>query len=101
MGTTTGSKAGTTQLYVAPSPGGTLLYATTSNVNAIRIFNGPPAVDGGTLLNGGAGALGLVAAGGAAFDAGSFPDPFAAIGSEIFVPLNSSGQVVRLIGPLS
>ncbi len=96
VGTSTGSKAGTTQLYVAPAPAGTLLYATTSNVNAIRIFNGPPPVDAGTLLAGGAGSLGLTSAGGAAFDAGSFPEPFAAIGNEIFVPLNATGQVVRL-----
>jgi hypothetical protein len=96
LGGTTGSKAGTSQLFVTPSPGGTLLYATTTFVNAIRIFNGPPAVDAGTLLAGGSGSLGLVSAGGAAFDAGSFPEPFAAIGNEIFVPLNATGQVVRL-----
>ncbi|HSP18240.1 MAG TPA: hypothetical protein VLQ79_01905 [Myxococcaceae bacterium] len=96
VGPTTGSKAGTTQLSVATSDGGTLLYATTSNVNAIRIFNGPPVVDAGTLLANGSGSLGLVAAGGAAFDAGSFPEPFAAIGNEIFVPLNGTGQVLRV-----
>lgn len=96
LGTTTGSKAGTTQLSIAQADGGTLLYATTSNVNAIRIFNGPPAVDAGTLLANGSGSLGLVPAGGADFAQGSFPEPFAMIGSEIFVPLNATGQVVRV-----
>ncbi|MGZ6140553.1 MAG: hypothetical protein ACXWLA_07750 [Myxococcaceae bacterium] len=97
VGTSGGSHAGTSQLYVAPAAGGTLLYATNSFVNAIRIFNGPPPLDAGTLLGPtGAGSLGLVIAGGVGFDAGSFPEPFAAIGNDLFVPLNGTGQVVRV-----
>jgi len=96
IGSVSGSKAGTTQLLVVPVDGGTLLYATTSSVNAIRTFGGPSPVNAGPLLANGSGSLGLVIAGGVGFDAGSFPEPFAAIGSEIFVPLNGTGQVVRI-----
>jgi len=96
VGSSTGGTPGTTQLFVENTDAGTRIYATTSAVNAIRIFDGPPAVDAGTLLNGGSGALGLVVTGGAAFDQGSFPDPFAKIGTDIFVPLNATGQVVRV-----
>ena len=98
MGGTTGSKAGTTQVFVESFDGGTgaRIYAMASNVNALRIFDGPPAADAGLLLNGGAGALGLVVQGGAAFDPGSFPEPFAKIGTDVFVPLNGTGKVLRI-----
>ena len=99
VGGSTGSKAGTTQLYVETSDGGSgpsRIYAKTSSVNALRIFDGPPAADAGQLLDGGTGMLGLTAVGGAAFDPGSFPDPFAKLGNEVFVPLNATGKVVRV-----
>ncbi len=92
-----GGSAGTSQLYVAPRAGGTVLYATATSAQAILIYNGPPALDAGTLLGPtGAGSLGLVSAGGVGFDAGSYPEPFAAIGNDLFVPLNATGQVVRV-----
>ncbi len=99
VGGSTGSKAGTTQLYVETPDGGTgpsRIYAMTSSVNALRIFDGPPAVDAEQLLDGGVGQLGLTAAGGAAFDPGSFPEPFAKVGDEVFVPLNATGKVLRV-----
>lgn len=96
VGTSTGSKAGTTQLHVEPTDGGSRLYAMTTSVNALRIIDGPPAADAGQLLAGGAGALGLVVRGGAAFDPGSFPEPFAKVGNDVFVPLNGTGKVLRL-----
>ena len=96
VGSSTGQFAGTTQLLVENADAGTRLYATTSSVNAIRSFAGPPAIDAGTLLSGGSGALGLATTGGAAFAQGSFPDPFAKIGNDLFVPLNATGEVVRV-----
>jgi hypothetical protein len=89
VGSSTGSKAGTTQLYVEPTDAGSRIYAMTSSVNALRIFDGPSAALAGQLLDGGSGAvgaLGLVVQGGAAFDPGSFPEPFGKIGSDVFVP---------------
>jgi hypothetical protein len=98
VGPTTGSKAGTTQVLVEPLDGGTgsRVYAMASSTNALRILGGPPPADAGQLLGGGAGALGLVALGGAAFDPGSFPEPFAKIGTDVFVPLNGTGKVLRV-----
>jgi hypothetical protein len=98
VGPTTGSKAGTTQVFVESFDGGTgaRIYAMASNTNSLRIFDGPPPADAGQLLNGGAGALGLVVQGGAAFDPGSFPEPFAKLGSDVFVPLNGTGKVLRI-----
>jgi len=92
-----GGSAGTSQLYVVPRAGGSVLYATATSAQAILVYNGPPALDAGTLLGPtGTGALGLVSAGGVGFDAGSYPEPFAAIGNDLFVPLNATGQVVRV-----
>ena len=98
VGPSTGSKAGTTQLLVESADGGTgsRLYAMASSVNALRIFDGPPPADAGQLLDQGAGALGLVVKGGAAFDPGSYPGSFAKLGSDVFVPLNGTGKVVRV-----
>jgi len=98
VGPTTGSKAGTTQVFVESFDAGTgaRIYTMGSNVNALRIFDGPPPADAGQLLNGGAGALGLVVQGGAAFDQGSFPEPFAKIGNFVFVPLNAAGKVLKV-----
>jgi hypothetical protein len=100
VGSTTGSKAGTTQVYVEPSEdGGSLVYAMASSVNALRIFGGPAADQAANLLDAGAGAvgaLGLQNLGGAAFDPGSFPEPFAKVGTDVFVPLNGTGKVLRL-----
>ena len=98
VGPTTGSKAGTTQVFVESFDGGTgaRIYAMASSVNAMRIFDGPPPGDAGQLLNGGAGALGLVVQGGAAFDPGSFPEPFAKLGNFVFVPLNGTGKVLKV-----
>jgi len=42
------------------------------------------------------GALGLQDLGGAAFDPGSFPEPFAKVDTDVFVPLNGTGKVLRL-----
>ncbi len=98
VGTSTGSKAGTSQLFVESQDAGagTRIYAMTSGTNALRIFAGPAAADAGQLLAGGAGALGLTAVGGAAFDPGSYPEPFAKVGTDVFVPLNGTGKVVRV-----
>ena len=100
VGGTTGSKAGTTQVLVeAAADGGSLIYAMASNVNALRIFSGPPADQAAQLLDAGAGAvgaLGLTALGGAAFDPGTLPEPFAKLNSDVFVPLNLTGQVLRI-----
>jgi hypothetical protein len=93
---TTGSKAGATQIKVEISDGGTRIYVMASNVNALRIFGGPSPAQAGALLDGGAGALGLQDLGGAAFDPGSFPEPFGKIGNDVFVPLNGTGKVVRV-----
>ena len=96
--TGSGTPAGTTQLFVesADAGAGSRIYAMTSNVNALRIFDGPPPADAGQLLDRGAGALGLRASGGAAFDQGSVPEPFAKLGTDVFVPLNATGKVVRV-----
>ncbi|HVP60089.1 MAG TPA: hypothetical protein VMT11_06000 [Myxococcaceae bacterium] len=99
VGSTTGSKAGTTQVYAEPTDAGTRIYAMGSNVNALRIFDGPAAALAGQLLDAGSGAvgaLGLKDLGGAAFDPGSFPEAFGKIGSDVFVPLNATGKVLRV-----
>jgi len=99
VGPSSGSKAGTTQLYVEPSDAGSRIYAMASSVNALRIFDGPSAALAGQILDGGSGAvgaLGLAVVGGAAFDPGSFPEPFGKIGSDVFVPLNGTGKVLRV-----
>jgi len=99
VGSSTGSKAGTTQVFVEPTDGGSRIYAMASSVNALRIFGGPPADQAAQLLDAGAGAvgaLGLQDLGGAAFDPGSFPEPFAKVDTDVFVPLNATGKVLRL-----
>lgn len=100
VGPSTGSKAGTTQVLVEPTAdGGTRIYAMASNVNALRIFGGPAADLAAQLLDAGSGAvgaLGLQELGGAAFDPFSFPEPFAKVNSDVFVPLNGTGTVIRL-----
>ena len=99
VSSTTSSKALTSQIYTEASDAGSRIYAMTTGVNALRIFGGPSAAQAGALLDAGSGAvgtLGLQVLGGAAFDPGSFPEPFAKIGNEVFVPLNATGQVVRV-----
>jgi hypothetical protein len=100
VGSTTGSKAGTTQVLVEPTTdGGSLIYAMASNVNALRIFGGPAPEKAAQLLDAGGGAvgaLGLLDLGGAAFDPGSFPEPFAKLDTDVFVPLNGTGKVLRV-----
>jgi len=99
VGSSTGSKAETTQVFVEPTDGGSRIYAMASSVNALRIFGGPPADQAAQLLDAGAGAvgaLGLQNLGGAAFDPGSFPEPFAKVDTDVFVPLNATGKVLRL-----
>ena len=94
---TTGSKAGTSQLYVEPADAGSRIYAMATTVNTLRIFGGPSPAQAGALLDAGAvGALGLQDLGGAAFDPGTFPEPFAKIGSNVFVPLNATGKVLKV-----
>src|SRR5262249_10030427 len=88
--------AGTTQLFVEPSDGGSRLYAMNSSAQTLAIFAGPSAADAGQLLAGGAGALGLVSLGGMAFDPGSSPEPCAKLGSFVFVPLNATGKVLKV-----
>ena len=99
VGSSTGSKAETTQVFVEPTDGGSRIYAMASSVNALRIFGGPTADQAAQLLDAGAGAvgaLGLQNLGGAAFDPGSFPEPFAKVDTDVFVPLNGTGKVLRL-----
>ena len=93
---TTGSKAFTSQIDVEVADGGTRVYVMATGVNALRIFGGPSPAQAGTVLDGGAGALGLQDLGGAAFDPGTFPEPFGKIGNDIFVPLNQTGKVLRV-----
>ncbi len=93
---TTGSKAGATQIKVEITDAGTRIYVMASSVNALRIFGAPSPAAAGSLLDGGAGALGLQDLGGAAFDPGSFPEPFGKIGNDVFVPLNATGKVLRV-----
>jgi hypothetical protein len=93
---TTGSKAGATQIRTEITDAGTRIYVMASGVNALRIFGGPSPAQAGALLDGGAGALGLQDLGGAAFDPGTLPEPFGKIGNDVFVPLNITGQVVRV-----
>lgn len=96
---TTGSKAGTTQIHVEAVDAGSRIYVMSSSVNTLHIFGGPSPGQAGALLDAGAGAvgaLGLQNLGGASFDQGSFPEPFAKIGSDVFVPLNATGKVLRV-----
>jgi len=90
------ANAGTTQVFVEPSDGGSRIYTTASSAQTILVFAGPPAADAGALLGDGSGALGLVSLGGYAADPGSYPEPFAKIGDDVFVPLNATGKVLRV-----
>jgi hypothetical protein len=98
----TGSVAGTTQLFVEPQGSGSRLYAMASSINTLRIFDSPLPADAGSIAlpGGGVGALGLVTSGGYAFDPGSIPEPFARLNNgtanAIFVPLNVGDEVLRL-----
>ena len=94
-----GGTAGTTQVYAEPADGGSRLYTMASSANALKIFGGPSAAQAGALLDagaGGVGKLGLQELGGSDFPQSSFPEPFAKIGDDIFVPLNGPGTVLRL-----
>jgi hypothetical protein len=92
----TGSKAGTTQVLIEPSDAGSRLFAMASSVNTLRIFDGPSPAAAGIYDGGTVGALGLTVVGGAAFDPGSFPEPFAKLGNDVFVPLNALGILKRV-----
>ena len=96
VGNTTGSKAGTSQLYVESVDAGSRIYAMATNVNALLIFEGPSPAQAGQLLDAGSGALGLRSLGGAAFDPGTVPEPFGKIGNDVFVPLYVTGKVLRV-----
>ena len=99
---TTGSVAGTTQVFTEAHGTGSRVYAMASSINTLRIFDSPLPPDAGSiaLSGGGVGALGLVASGGYAFNPGSFPEPFARLNdgtsNAVFVPLNVGDSVVRL-----
>jgi hypothetical protein len=96
---TTGSKAGASEIHVEAADGGSRIYTMATLTNTLRIFGGPSQAQAGGLLDAGAGlvgALGLQDLGGAAFDPGSFPEPFAKIGNDVWVPLNATGQVLRV-----
>ena len=96
---TTGSIAGTSDIYVEAADAGSRIYAMATLVNTLRIFGGPDPAQAGALLDAGpgsVGALGLQDLGGHAFDPGSFPEPFGKIGNDVFVPLNATGQVLRV-----
>jgi hypothetical protein len=99
---TTGSVAGTTQVFTEAHGTGSRVYAMASSINTLRIFDSPLPPDAGSiaLAGGGVGALGLVSSGGFAFDPGSFPEPFARLNdgtsNAVFVPLNVGDSVLRL-----
>jgi len=96
---TQGGTAGTTQVYAETADGGSRIYTMASSANALKIFSGPSPAQAGALLDAGAGAvgaLGLQEIGGYPFAQSSFPEPFAKIGDDIFVPLNGLGTVIRL-----
>jgi len=95
----TGGQALTSDIYVEPSDGGSRIYAVATGTNTLRIFGGPDPAQAGALLDGGAGvvgALGLQDLGGHAFAQDTAPEPFGKIGNDVFVPLNGTGQVLRI-----
>ena len=89
-----------------PSDGGSFVYVVNSASNTLSILAGPPPSAAQVLLpDGGVQALGLRVDGGYAFGPNTFPQPFARVGQEIFVPLYggfsastaaAGGKVVRL-----
>jgi hypothetical protein len=86
------------QVFVEPSDGGARVYVVSSGANTLKIFDAPASAYGRIDIPSGSsvGALGLSSSGGYNFDPGTTPEPFAKLGNNIFVPLFSAGQVVRL-----
>jgi hypothetical protein len=86
------------QVFVEPSDAGARVYTISSGTNTLNIFNAPSTAYGRIDDDAGVtvGALGLTSAGGYSFGQGTSPEPFAKLGNHLFVPLFSTGQVVRL-----
>ena len=71
---TTGSIAGTSDIYVEATDAGSRIYAMATLVNTLRIFGGPDPAQAGALLDAGpgsVGALGLQDLGGACLRPGN------------------------------
>jgi LVIVD repeat len=85
---------------------GSFVYVVNSTSNTLSILAGPPLAAARVLLpDGGLQGLGLRVDGGYGFGQNTFPQPFARLGNEIFVPLYggytaatalAGGKVVRL-----
>ncbi|HXX31660.1 MAG TPA: hypothetical protein VEJ89_13240 [Myxococcaceae bacterium] len=85
---------------------GSVINVVNSASNTLSILAGPPASQAQVLLpDGGVQGLGVRVDGGYAFGQNAFPQPFARVGNEIFVPLyggtsagtaTAGGRVVRL-----
>jgi hypothetical protein len=86
------------QVFVEPSDAGARVYAISSGTNTLNIFDAPSTAYGRIDDDAGVtvGALGLTSSGGYPFGPGTSPEPFAKLGNHLFVPLFSTGQVVRL-----
>jgi hypothetical protein len=86
------------QVFVEPSDAGARVYTISSGSNTLTIFDAPPTAYGRIDDDAGVtvGALGLTSSGGYAFGPSTSPEPFAKLGNHLFVPLFSTGQVVRL-----
>jgi hypothetical protein len=86
------------QVFVEPSDAGARVYTVSSGTNTLNIFDAPPTAYGRIDDDAGVtvGALGLTSSGGFTFGPNTSPEPFAKLGNHLFVPLFSTGQVVRL-----
>jgi hypothetical protein len=81
----------------------TWVYVVNSSSNTLSVLGGPPV--GTARTDGGSQGLGLSVSGGYAFGPNTFPEPYARVGNELFVPLYGGfddvsalvgGKVIRL-----